>query len=302
MRDGHCVGVRAEHDGATKDYGAGAVAIADGGFQADPELVGRNIAQEPERLRQRNAGTGMGDGLRMAKEAGAALSDLSRFYGHLLSIDAFHNDRLWPYPYLDALAGAGIAVGADGRRFADEGRSGVFLANAVARLADPLSATVIFDAAIWETAGRHGIIPANPHLKNEGATVHTAQNLAELAAKAGLPAEPLTATVCAFNDAVAGSELARLDPPRSGTAARPIATPPFYAAPICAGITYTMGGIVTDEHGRVLSEDGSVMAGLYAVGATTGGLEGGPQVGYVGGLAKSAIFGLRAAAHVASSQ
>jgi hypothetical protein len=35
------------------------------------------------------------------------------------------------------------------------------------------------------------------------------------------------------------------------------------------------------------------------VGAATGGLEGGPQIGYVGGLAKGGITGLAAAEHVA---
>jgi fumarate reductase flavoprotein subunit len=62
-----------------------------------------------------------------------------------------------------------------------------------------------------------------------------------------------------------------------------------------------MGGILTDGHARVLRKDGGIVDGLYAVGATTGGLEGGPAVGYVGGLAKSAIFGLRAAEDIAGA-
>jgi fumarate reductase flavoprotein subunit len=34
---------------------------------------------------------------------------------------------------------------------------------------------------------------------------------------------------------------------------------------------------------------------LFAAGATTGGLEGGPAAGYVGGLMKAVVFGLLAA-------
>jgi fumarate reductase flavoprotein subunit len=48
-----------------------------------------------------------------------------------------------------------------------------------------------------------------------------------------------------------------------------------------------MGGILTDEHGRVLDSANMPIPGLFAAGATTGGLEGGEGVGYVGGLIKS---------------
>ena len=61
---------------------------------------------------QRHAGTAVGDGLRMAERAGAALTRLDRFYGHLLSRDAMHDDGLWPYPQIDAVAVAGIVVDA----------------------------------------------------------------------------------------------------------------------------------------------------------------------------------------------
>jgi fumarate reductase flavoprotein subunit len=56
-----------------------------------------------------------------------------------------------------------------------------------------------------------------------------------------------------------------------------------------------MGGISIDGHGRVKRPDGSVIAGLYAAGGTTGGLEGGGALGYVGGLIKACVFGLRVA-------
>ena len=81
--------------------------------------------------------------------------------------------------------------------------------------------------------------------------------------------------------------------------ALPIAKPPFYAVPLCAGITYTMGGIAIDPDGQVLRSGGGPLDGVYAVGATTGGLEGGPEVGYVGGLIKAVTFGIRAAERIA---
>jgi 3-oxosteroid 1-dehydrogenase len=48
-----------------------------------------------------------------------------------------------------------------------------------------------------------------------------------------------------------------------------ICVPPFYAIPVLPGDVGTYGGAVTDEHARVLREDGSVMAGLYATGVST---------------------------------
>jgi fumarate reductase flavoprotein subunit len=42
------------------------------------------------------------------------------------------------------------------------------------------------------------------------------------------------------------------------------------------------------------------MLGLYAAGACTGGLEGGPVAGYIGGLCKALTMGWIAAASIAA--
>ena len=256
MQDGRVAGVEADGPCGRETFEARAVVIADGGFQGAPDLVAEHITAHPERLRQRGAGTGIGDGLRMAREVGAAVSDLSRFCGHLLSIDALTNDSLWPYPYLDSVVAASIVVGPDGRRFADEGRGGVYMANAVASLDDPLSAHVVFDTAIWEDAGRIGLIPANPHLPKEGGTLHAADDLDPLAATIGIDADTLRTTVEQYSTAMREGRGDGLTPQRTGKAAKPIATPPFLAAPLCAGLTYTMGGMLTDSDGRVRHESG----------------------------------------------
>ena len=75
----------------------------------------------------------------------------------------------------------------------------------------------------------------------------------------------------------------------------------FIAIPVCAGITYTMGGIAIDGHARVKHRDGGVIDGLYAAGSATGGIEGGKLAGYIGGLSKAATFGFRAAEHAADA-
>ena len=297
MQDGRCVGLTARHDGAELALSARAVVIADGGFPGDPELFRRHIGPRPELVLQRHAGTAVGDGIRIAAEAGAALTPLDQFYGHLMSRDAMENDGLWPYPQIDAVATAAIVVDRDGKRLLDEGLGGISITNDLARLDDPLCATVICDAAIWDTAGRSAQIPPNPQLEAGGGTLHRADTIDDLARLAGLDPACLGETVAAYNDAVRDGSLASLSPPRSTKSGvpRPIEALPFFAIPICAGITNTMGGIAIDGNGRVRRRDDSTIEGLYAAGGCTGGLEGGGALGYVGGLIKACVFGLRAA-------
>lgn len=297
-----CVGVEAQSAHGHVSYRSGATVICDGGFQADADLVRENITRHPEKLRQRGAATGGGDGLRMARAAGAATAGLDCFYGHPLNIDALTNNKLWPYPYLDVLCTAGIVVDAQGRRFADEGMSGVYLANLMARLADPLSAHVIYDSAIWDGPGRGALIAPNPHIKEAGGTIHTADDLEGLASVIKVPVAALLETVAAYNAAYDSGGLAGLSPPRRGDRYKPfpIRKPPYYAMPMCAGITYTMGGIAIDQHARVIDDQGTAIPGLFAAGATTGGLEGGPTIGYVGGLTKASVLGYRAAEKIAA--
>jgi fumarate reductase flavoprotein subunit len=80
----------------------------------------------------------------------------------------------------------------------------------------------------------------------------------------------------------------------------PIAGAPFMAIALMPGITYTMGGIAIDAQAQVLDAAGAPIPGLFAAGTTTGGLEGGRNVAYLGGLLKAGSFGLIAAERVAA--
>lgn len=301
MKDGRCVAVATEIAGRARTFSAQAVVLADGGFQSDTDMLREHITPAPAKLKQRGGVTGTGDGLRMARDAGAAITALDRFYGHLLCRDAMHSDAVWPYPELDGIATSSILVNDRGVRFLDEGRSGVWIANTIAKQADPLCATIIFDSKIWEGPARSARIPANPTLETAGGTIHRAPTLAALAEMAGVPAAALDATVASYNAAVRNKTFSALSPARSPEkfAPWPIEAAPFFAIPVCAGITYTMGGIRIDADARVLREDGSAIAGLYAAGTTTGGLEGGEPAAYLGGLTKAGVQGLCAAAHIA---
>ncbi len=303
MESGRCVGVAAVHGEAALHFSCAALMLADGGFQANEEMLKRYIMRRPDRVLQRNAKTGTGDGLCMAIAAGARVRGMDRFYGHVQSKDALENPTLWPYPVADALLGFGMAVDSRARRFADEGLGGVFMANEIARLDDPLEAVAVFDRAIWEGPARKTVRPPNPLIERAGGTIYRSDSLEGLAAFAGLPASAFAETVATYNRCVDQGETAQLDPPRSGALFKPMPVryPPFYAVPLCAGITYTMGGLAIDTRCRVQHVDGHPIPGLFAAGSTTGGHEGGPVAGYTGGLGKALTFGWHAGNSIAEA-
>jgi fumarate reductase flavoprotein subunit len=240
----------------------------------------------------------------MAETAGAAIGGFGAFYGHIHHRNAMTDARLWPYPHLDAAAEIGILVGPDGKRFTDEGLGGVCMANAIARLSDPLSAMLIVDETIWRMEPTiTTTVPANPTMAEAGGALISAPDIATLAARAGLPPGPLAQTIRDYGQAVASNDFTHLAVPRTMRKHQPmpILTAPFHAIPLCAGITGTMGGVKIDAHAQARKPDGSVFPGLYAVGTPVAGLEGGPRAGYVGGLSKAFILGLLAAEHMAAA-
>jgi 3-oxosteroid 1-dehydrogenase len=137
-----------------------------------------------------------------------------------------------------------------------------------------------------------------------------ADTIAELAAKCGLPPDKLEQTIKRFNgfsrtgkdlDFKRGDkayDLVFTDPtvgpnPSLGE----VAKPPFYAVEVFPGDVGTYGGIVTDQYGRALRADGSVIAGLYATGNSTASVTGKTYPGAGASIAASFVFGWVAARH-----
>jgi succinate dehydrogenase/fumarate reductase flavoprotein subunit len=71
-----------------------------------------------------------------------------------------------------------------------------------------------------------------------------------------------------------------------------LATPPFTAVHVVASVTHTLGGLVIDEEARVLDPDGVPVPQLYACGVDAGGIATG---GYASGLAAGLVLGVAAA-------
>jgi fumarate reductase flavoprotein subunit len=304
VENGACTGVLARQNGANVRIDARVVVIADGGFAANPQMVAQYITPRADRVLARVGPGANGDGIRLADAAGAAIGGFGAFYGHVHHRAAMQSPKLWPYPHLDAVAEVALLIGPDGRRFTDEGLGGVCQANAIARLADPLSAHLIMDDAMWQAEPKlTTTVAANSAMVTAGGALISAPDLETLGTKIGVSSSAIAETVRAHNDAVAANDFVRLAIPRSVKKHKPMAfaVPPYHAVPLCAGITGTMGGVVIDAQARAQKREGGVFEGLYAVGTPVAGLEGGPRAGYVGGLSKAFILGLLAAEGAAAT-
>jgi 3-oxosteroid 1-dehydrogenase len=77
----------------------------------------------------------------------------------------------------------------------------------------------------------------------------------------------------------------------------PVEKAPFYAYQFYPGDVGTSGGVVTDVHARVLREDGTPIAGLYATGTSTAGVMGRAYPGAGASIGPSFVWGYVAAKH-----
>ncbi|WP_329058717.1 3-oxosteroid 1-dehydrogenase [Amycolatopsis sp. NBC_01480] len=143
--------------------------------------------------------------------------------------------------------------------------------------------------------------------------VAKAASLAELAERIEVPADALTATVDRFNGfARAGVDedfqrgLSAYDHYYGDPRNRPnpslgeLVKAPFYAVKIVPGDLGTKGGLRTDEHARVLREDGSVVPGLYAAGNTSAAVMGRTYAGPGATIGPAMVFGYLAAERLAN--
>jgi fumarate reductase flavoprotein subunit len=291
-------GIVAEKNGAALELRARATFLCTGGFGANKRLVRRYIGRRADQCKLRGSPQDTGDGLRMALEAGAKAVNLQYFYGHLISRKALVDDRFWPYPRLDSFVDEGFLIDSEGRRFVDEGRGDVAVANELARSEDPAGATLIFDLESWDASKDHPSssspkIPApNPWLSDNHGDIFSADTIAGLAAELRVNAQYLTVTLEQYNRAVKANQGGSLSVPRTGKPKTLRA--PFFGLQVIPGITFTMGGILIDGRGAVLDANEKPLRGLYAAGDAIGGLMGGYRGGYTGGLMQAVVTGILA--------
>jgi 3-oxosteroid 1-dehydrogenase len=206
-----------------------------------------------------------------------------------------------------------IVVNRQGRRFLDEALPYNEFGKAMHRIGadgEPAgsAAYLIFDQGFRD---RYPL----PGLSGSGEVpshVVTASDLATLAERLGVDRRGLVGTVERWNGFCAEGtdrDFGRGDnaydryygdPWQEGNPCLgPIDRPPYYAMRVRSGVIGSKGGPVTDTAGRVLTRDGSVLPGLYAVGNAAAFWTGDGYPGPGATLAVGMTFGYLAGRHLA---
>jgi succinate dehydrogenase/fumarate reductase flavoprotein subunit len=257
-----------------------AVILATGGFDWDEKL---RHAWHPAAQRATGAAPGnTGDGLRIACRAGAATGNLDQgWWMPMLAVPGEEADGRPSYRSLirERALPRQIMVNAAGRRFTDEASPYNDVGKALhGRDADGCPndpAYLVFDAGYL----RRYPLPGIPFGGQAPGWVARAGSVRELAGRIGVDPDGLERTVAAWNQACAvgrDPHFGRGDGPydryggdpavRPNPCLGPVAEPPFHAVRVLAGTIGTKGGPVTDADGRVLTEAGTPVPGLYAAG------------------------------------
>lgn len=313
VEDGRVVGIRVIKDGKTLLVEARkGVVVAAGGFAHDADLREQHGGAQRTSGEWSFANPGdTGDALRAAVKIGAQTDLLDEAWwlpgpSPLLGVNTLSAARNRP---------GTIVVDAAGNRFVNESNSYVEVGKAMfARNQDTraVPAWVVFDDGYRKRyAHRRELVPGRiPAAWLEQGLLKKADSLEELARSCGIDPAGLVAQVERWNaHAVRGQdpEYGRgssayndcLGDPghRPNRSVGPIKDGPFYAFELYPGDVGTCGGVVADEHGRVLHEDGVPIPGLYATGNGTATVMGRHYLGAGASIAYTMVYGYISARH-----
>ena len=288
-----------------------AVILATGGFQGNPELVRRLLGVRPENVQLRANRWSTGDGLLAAQGIGAALSPgIAQFYGHALAAPP----AVFPPELMREASqfygNRGLALNLAGRRFVDEAAGvGEEHVNAALALQPAGRGFYVVDAAAADSTAGPGVhvqtaIDRAIAYGAPYAKASTLEGLCDQLGQFGVARANALDTLTSYRCAMVSGQQVDLHPRRSSDL-NVLATAPFQAVGVQAGLTFTMGGLAVDAECRVLSrsrstssltgpldgfnDDAAVpIGGLFAAGCDLGGVNYG---GYMGGLAAALVTG-----------
>lgn len=258
------------------------VVLASGGFGANPAMRAEHITLAEHGWSLQPEGN-EGDGISMGMAVGGTLNRGNAANAIWVPVSGMtENGKTSIFPHLpaDRHAPGSIIVDETGKRFVNEAFHYQHFGETMRRL----GITRAFLIADSDFRRKYGLGLARPAPNQIGKYLRNGylikgDSIRELAQKLGLAGNVLADTIARFNDnAIAdidpefgrGQDIysrsmgdpAHLPNPSLG----PIVNPPYYAVEIRPGDLCTLAGLDTDATGRVLREDGSPIAGLYAVG------------------------------------
>jgi fumarate reductase flavoprotein subunit len=268
--DGRIRGLRiARPDGSAEELGCDALILACNGYGGNPELVRRYMPEMAEANYIGHPGN-QGDALLWGRALGAATRHLGAYQGH--------GSVAHPQGILISWAlmmEGGIQVNGGGLRFSNEHEGYSEQARRV--MAQPGGiAWDIYDERLHEL----GLGFDDYRQAVAVGAVRRAGGAEELAESCGLPVAALAATLAEI-EALAGGEAS--DRFGRDFSTKPALTPPYRAVKVTGSLFHTQGGLVVDEEARVLREDGSAFANLFAGGGAACGVSGPADWGYLSG-------------------
>lgn len=325
--DGRVVGAVVERDGTPVRIAArGGVVLATGGFDHDIQWR-RQYLPLLEKDWSFGNPAALGDGIRAGEKVGAAtdLLDEAWWFPAMCWPDGrlqfMLNERMMPAQFV--VNGAGV-------RFINEAAPYMDFAHAMIEGQQSgvthVPCWLVTDIKSFHryVVGGHLPIPKVPFAPVptgrkipqawlDSGIVVAADSYEELAVKIGVPPQALRDTAVRFNSLAATGHDDDFnrgdsaydnyygDPTLPNPNLAPLGKPPYLAFQIILGDLGTSGGLVTDEHARVLGEDGGVIAGLYATGNTSAAVMGRSYAGAGATIGPAMTFGYVAAQHISEN-
>jgi 3-oxosteroid 1-dehydrogenase len=293
----------------------GGVIVGAGGFEHNAAMRAKYQRQPIGTSWTVGAASNTGDGILAGIQAGAALALMDdAWWGPVIPLP----DQ--PYFCLaERTEPGGLIVNAAGKRFTNEAAPYSDVVHTMYNLnptAPDIPAWLIVDQNYRDRYLFQEVAPLLPLPQSwyDAGAVFQSPTIAGLAAKIGVPAASLEATITRFNGFAATGTDADFqrgvsfydhyytDPavtPNSCLA--PLWLPPYYAFKIEPGDLGTKGGMVTDARARVLDANGTVIPGLYAAGNSSAAVMGHSYAGAGSTIGPAMTFGYVAANDIASS-
>ena len=303
INDGAVTGVMAEGEGKAYTINAKAVVLASGGYGANDELV----PDEYKAFAYAGHAGAEGDAIAMVEPLDADLINMDLINTQPNSMILPSGLGQYCNPGVSrAYAAGGFMVNQDGERFFNEQANAWDLMQAM-KAND--AQYLIMDQAAFDgfNAGMTGskiytMEDVETWLADdyEGQPVmKTAATLEELADKLGIPADALSASAQAFNEAAASGSADEFG--RTPAAAQS-EEGPYYALEMHIRYYASLGGLHINDGMQVLNTQQEAIPGLYAAGEVVGGLEGDVYMGgtlFGWAIASGYEAGIAAAAYTA---
>lgn len=286
--DGHVEAAVVRYpDGSREDIPTSALLLATNGYGADRNLVAEHLP-EIANAAYHGSETSQGDALRIGTRLGAATAFLDAYQGH----GALAHRGATLVGWATIMHG-GVILDLTGHRFGNETTGYSEYAAALAARPEA-TGWIVLDERIHDLC-----LPFTDFRQTvDSGAVVWADDVESLVEAIGLP--PAAIGELDDTDRIARGEA---DDRFGRTFFEAPLAPPYAAVRVIPALFHTQGGLVVDEHARVIRDDGSRIPGLYASGGAAAGISGHGAAGYLAGNGLLPALGLAylAADHIAQS-